>query len=763
MECADKSGNTRVIMRGSSVHFKRIASAIHAVSHASREVPPEYLLPADVSMGTHVVIDDHGQVQKALDHKMHLASRQAKATKDYSPLWEGVINLPEPSPEVTPERQISIVQQWCKEYEAITGHKVLRADVHLDEGYIDADGKPHFNAHAHVMCDRTDEKGRVKKLRSTVLRELQDMTAEVTTLQRGIDSRKTGRKHIGHQHFRFDAEKNRLDVEKPKADLARLQKKSKEWSDADLSKIKDLQAKLDGEPARQAAALAAQKLQLDEQYRLDREALKASGEAKQADYQALKKAHEKALADLATAQAEAAKVPGLVAQVGAIEAQATTARQGRDEAQQQAAQQAQELAQLKAEYAAERAALKASGEATQRDYQALKKAHEAALADLAKAQQQADKVPGLVEQVKAIDAQATTARQGRDEAMGKVAQQATEIERLKAEYAAERAALKASGEATQRDYQALKKAHEAALADLAKAQQQAEKVPDLVEQVKALKPEADKVPGLLADLATTQQQAQQVPGLVEQLKASQEQATQKTQEIGQISTDLATAQERYTTLRTKALAIQEQRNDLAKKVDTMTQENQRLQMENQRLAERREAASRLTLQTLKADFGVDIGPAEKLKGEALEKWREAAEDKVFEQQLAEMKPPSPAKRPAEAQKRPMEAQKLSKAPSPSPIQEKSLVERLAASLAAMLEWLKAIGGAQEPVQPARLYIGPVKHLDDLHCIQKTGKRYAVHRLADLDAVPALDDPNMSIQYRDGKGHVSGRTVPGLQR
>ena len=485
-------------MRGSSVHFKRISSALHAVSHASREVPPEYLLPADVSMGTHVVIDDHGQVQKALDHKMHLASRQAKATKDYSPLWEGVINLPEPSPDVTPAHQIQIVRQWCKDYEAMTGHKVLRADVHLDEGYIDADGKPHFNAHAHVMCDRTDEKGRVKKLTSTVLREVQNMTAEVTTLQRGIDSRKTGRKHIGHQHFRFDAEKNRLDVEKPKADLARLQKKSKEWSDADLSKINQLQAKLDGEPARQAAALAAQKLQLDEQYRLDREALKASGEAKQADYQALKRAHE-----------------------GAIEA----------------------------------------------------------------------------------------------------------------------------------------------------------------------------------------------------LKESN------------------------------------------KKVTALTQENQCLQTENERL----EAISRITLKTLEVDFGVDIKPAEKLKGEDLERWREAAEDKVFEQQLAEMKAQPPAQRPVEAQNRPVEAPKLSKAPSPSPIQEKSLVERLAASLAAMLEWIRGAGGAQEPVQPAGLYIGPVKHIDELHCVQKTGRRYAVHQLADLDAVPALDDPNMSIQYRDGKGHVSGRTVPGLQR
>ena len=489
-------------MRGSSVHFKRISSALHAVSHASREVPPEYLLPADVSMGTHVVIDDHGQVQKALDHKMHLASRQAKATKDYSPLWEGVINLPSPSPDVTPEHQVEIVRRWCKQYEAMTGHKVLRADVHLDEGYIDATGHAQYNAHAHVMCDRTDDKGKDKKLTSTVLREVQNMTAEVTTLQRGLPAKQTQRRHVGHHHFRFDAEKNRLDLEKPKADLARLQKKSKEWSDADLAKIKDLQAKLDGEPARQAAALAAQKLQLDEQYRQDRAALKASGEAKQADYQALKKAHD-----------------------GAIEA----------------------------------------------------------------------------------------------------------------------------------------------------------------------------------------------------LKESN------------------------------------------KKVTALTQENQRLQEENQRLAERREAASRITLKTLQVDFGVDITPAEKLKGEALERWREAAEDRVAEQQFKEFQATAPAKRPVEAQKRPVEAPKLSKAPSPSPIQEKPLVEALRASLAAMLEWIKGAGGEREPVGPGTLHFGPVKHLDGLHCVQKTGRRYAVHELAKLDRVPALDDPNMSIQYRDGKGHVSGRTVPGLQR
>ena len=135
-------------------------------------------------------------------------------------------------------------------------------------------------------------------------------------------------------------------------------------------------------------------------------------------------------------------------------------------------------------------------------------------------------MPSLVEQVKAIEAQATTARQGRDEAMGKVAQQATEIERLKAEYAAERAQLKASSTATQQDYQQLKASHEAALAELTASKAQAAKVPELVDQLKAARQEA-------------------------------------------INTKL-TADERYKNLRCQALEIQAERNELAKKVATLS-------------------------------------------------------------------------------------------------------------------------------------------------------------------------------------------------
>ncbi len=95
--------------------------------------------------------------------------------------------------------------------------------------------------------------------------------------------------------------------------------------------------------------------------------------------------------------------------------------------------------------------------------------------------------------------------------------------------------------------------------------------------------------------------------------------------------------------------------------------------------------------------------------------------------------------------------------------EKTLAERLGASSQAMARWIEAIGAEQEPVGPGTRHEGPVKHLDELHCVQRTGKRYAIHRLADLDAVPALDDPTTSIRYRDGKAVVVGKTGHGVQR
>lgn len=306
-------------MTGASVNFKAVKSAGHAVSHASREVAPTYLLPIDKSYGTMVLLDDKGKVSQVLDAKMALASPRAKVDQRYSPVWEGILNLRRPEAGEDAEKYraecSAVVTDWYKRYEASTGHKVLRVDVHLDEGHM-VDGEAVLNAHAHVIADRTNDLGRVIKLSPKQLRELQTVTAQVTGLERGKSSFETGRKHIGHQQYKALAEKGRLEtqqqvgevkgeLDKSQSDLTRQRKLSKEWSNADLAKNKKLEKRLDRVTV------------LKDQYRAIRAELKASGIATPADYSKAKTAHELALAELKSTKE---KVETMTSQITQLEA-----------------------------------------------------------------------------------------------------------------------------------------------------------------------------------------------------------------------------------------------------------------------------------------------------------------------------------------------------------------------------------------------------------------------------------------------------------
>lgn len=656
-------------MRGSSVNFKKITSALHAVSHASREVPPDYLLPENMSQGTHVVIDDHGAVQKTLTEKMALASHQARASKDFSPLWEGVINLPDPS-DATPEQQIEIVEQWCFEYEKLTGHKILRADVHLDEGYVDSDGAVKFNTHAHVMCDRTDEKGRVKKLSPKQLREVQTMTAKVTNLQRGVDARTTGRKHIGHQNFKWLAEKNRLDLDGEKS-------KAKN----EIGRVRALGLQLSKEDA----------------------------------------------AKLTTAQAEATQLQT-------------------------------QIAQLNAEYAAGRATLKASGEASQQEYQQLKKKHEAALAGLATSQTEAAKVPDLEKKLKA---QVTVNGNLLLNEGAAHKRHLSEIERLKAEYAADRAALKASGEAKQAGYQQLKKNHEWALATAKTALDAKTTELTAVQQIAdlAAQKEADKVLRLEAQVST------------------------QSTEIERINTE-------YDTLHAQALRIQTQRDSArvslataAERVETMTQENTTLTTQNAQLQDQldvkteadrvRFAAMAPAYQEHKAqgkDPALFVPDTEAqhharmtqplLDKAATIRAQVASGEKsdtllvtAVGHELAASKITRIA---AEAVAEPS---KPAESPT-SPTLEKPLVERLAASLEAFVQWVKGQSGEVADIDTQKsMFVGSIRQIDDLHAVQHVGRRtYAIHQIQNLDGVPALGDSSVWVTYKAGVGKVKGRGV-----
>jgi hypothetical protein len=183
------------------------------------------------------------------------------------------------------------------------------------------DGKPQYNPHAHVIVNRMDSKNRVISLDRKQLAAVQDLTAETLQMERGSTlaerQGKRGRKHVGHREYREQANEARLELDVEKSKTARIQKL---FSD-DTPIISGLKKELaDGKA--QEAQKAAEMTQLKEQYRLDRDALKASGIATQKDYQALKKAHEIEVADLkkelAAALSEAAKVPLLESKVAEL-------------------------------------------------------------------------------------------------------------------------------------------------------------------------------------------------------------------------------------------------------------------------------------------------------------------------------------------------------------------------------------------------------------------------------------------------------------
>lgn len=729
------------MQRGSSVNFQPLTSAIHAVSHASRTAPPTYLLPPEESLGTIVVLDDFGTVSKNLELKMSLASRQALKVPGYSSMWEGVLNLRRPEPKEDTERYkkecAEVVKKWCDTYEETTGHKVLRADVHLDEGYI-VEGVTMLNAHAHIIADKTNEQGRVIKLTPQKLRDLQTVTAEITGLERGVNSRISGKKHITAHQYKYLAERGQLEsqsqiadlktahsleLDAQKAETARMHSLSKEWSDADLDKIKDLKTKLDevqteakkvpdlvaqleGEPARLEAALAAQ----GEKYMLDRATMKqenadalAAGLAKmhsQKDYQDLKTTHlgeietltkahaddvamlkakhAEALADLKTelarAAQQAAKVPSLEAKATGLQAQIAQLTPLAEQVPDLKTKLDGEPERLRLALVAEAAAAGLDKPISQKDYSDLKKAYEAALAEAAK-------VPALAEQVKTLKPQADKV-QGLEKDLTTAQAQITQ---LKEQYRLDRQALKESGEATQASYQTLKKDFEAELAkakDEAQTAKSAEiqattKVTELVATVVALKPKADRVHGLEQDLVRVQGEAAKVPELVKKLEASEEK--------------LVKLEVRHEAFKVKA-------NEKIAGIITEAKENALLT---------------------------------------------AAAAKVPEQPMAEMK-----SRLAQAAR--------AKDTPPSPVEVPvgpSLAERVVASLAAMLGWIAALGGTQEPIREGLPHLGAVVHMDDLHAIQKAGRRFAIHRLDDLDVLPDMNNLKTEIRYREGKGEV----------
>lgn len=204
--------------RGASFHLKPVRSPAAAGAHNSRawtdEHPaPAYLLPDEHSFGYWRELA-RADPESVHAEKLAMASGKARAMAaqgDYSPLWEGVLNLPHPVGDDSDRATMgAMARAFVDGYERITGHRVIAADVHLDEGRIEADGATILNPHAHVVVDRTDARGRPIRLTKEQLRKVQDLAAATTGLDRGEDAAVTRRRHLPHQVYRGLAKAGRV-------------------------------------------------------------------------------------------------------------------------------------------------------------------------------------------------------------------------------------------------------------------------------------------------------------------------------------------------------------------------------------------------------------------------------------------------------------------------------------------------------------------------------------------------------------------------
>lgn len=113
-----------------------------------------------------------------------------------------------------------------------------------------------------------------------------------------------------------------------------------------------------------------------------------------------------------------------------------------------------------------------------------------------------------------------------------------------------------------------------------------------------------------------------------------------------------------------------------------------------------------------------------------------------------------AKQAPKMQTKPLEAIKTTETVKSTAEMQKTLVERLQASMGAFVQWIKDKGGIHKEINQSGTHTGKIAALDDLHAVQHLGRgTYAIHRLDQLDVVPKLDKV-IEIKYREGRGLVA---------
>ncbi len=242
----------------SSINYKQhLPGGLH---HNDRStVTPDYLLPPERRL-PNLVWQNADEAQKMINelHDEAIANYrkhfgQKLQSKTY--LWEAVINFNE-------NHTLEDMKHAVKEIENDTGFTAVQIAMHNDEGHVNSRNVTIYNRHAHVVFFTLDRQTGQQLFR----KKLTDRQKRTQPDLRPMDRARL----MQHQDIIADALK---------------MKRGKRGSGATRTRMGHKQYR---EHARELATLN----ELKEQYKKERDALKASKTALQTDYQNLKKRFE---------------------------------------------------------------------------------------------------------------------------------------------------------------------------------------------------------------------------------------------------------------------------------------------------------------------------------------------------------------------------------------------------------------------------------------------------------------------------------------
>ena len=206
-----------------SGHLKK-ANFDNFHNHNFRITKPNYLLPSELVVAkNHTVLfhnfDDifNEQIKIWKEHN----KRGGRPPQKANCVQEIVINI---KPDTKLDDLQIIANYIKKEY----GYTPLEIAIHNDEGYVDKEGKPHFNHHAHIdfctlqdgcqmarmekYCDKVEytKKDGTKswKFQSNKDSKLQDFIAETLGMERGQRGSKA--KRLEHEQYRQVAQQKQV-------------------------------------------------------------------------------------------------------------------------------------------------------------------------------------------------------------------------------------------------------------------------------------------------------------------------------------------------------------------------------------------------------------------------------------------------------------------------------------------------------------------------------------------------------------------------